>query len=83
MTIQVPTRFREDELAALDQLVADGVADSRSEAIRLAVARLHDHHRRARIGEEITAAYRAMPQTSEDLEWAMDSADDLATAKTW
>ncbi len=83
MTTQVPTRFGENELAALDQLVADGVADSRSEAIRLAVARLHDQHRRARIGAEIAAAYRAMPQTPEELEWAMESADELATEESW
>ncbi len=83
MTVQVPTRFREDELAALDQLVADGVADSRSETIRLAVARLHDQHRRARIGQEIAAAYRAVPQTPEELDWAMESADDLATEELW
>ncbi len=83
MTTQVPTRFGEDELAALDQLVADGVADSRSEAIRLAVAKLHDQHRRARIGEEIAAAYRAMPQTPEELAWGMDSADDLAAEESW
>jgi Arc/MetJ-type ribon-helix-helix transcriptional regulator len=83
MTTQVPTRFAENELAALDQLVADGVAHSRSEAIRLAVARLHDHHRRARIGEEIAAAYRAMPQTSEELEWALESAADLGAEESW
>jgi Arc/MetJ-type ribon-helix-helix transcriptional regulator len=83
MTIQVPTRFRETEVEALDELVADGVADSRSEAIRLAVARLSDQHRRRKIGQQIAAAYRAQPQSAEEDAWAMASAMALTEAEPW
>ncbi len=82
-TVQVPTRFRAAEVTALDELVADGVATSRSDAIRLAVAQLADRHRRAKIGEAIAAAYRAMPQTDDDDAWAMASAEALTEAEPW
>jgi Arc/MetJ-type ribon-helix-helix transcriptional regulator len=83
MTIQVPTRFRDVEVDALDELVADGVADSRSEAIRLAVARLSDEHRRRKVGQQIVDAYRAQPQTAEDDAWAMASAMALTEVEPW
>ena len=83
MTIQVPTRFRAPEVQALDELVADGVAESRSDAIRLAVARLYDEHRRRKIGEAIAEAYRAVPQTAHDDAWAMASAIALTEAEPW
>jgi predicted nuclease of restriction endonuclease-like (RecB) superfamily/Arc/MetJ-type ribon-helix-helix transcriptional regulator len=83
MTIQVPTRFRETEVQALDELVADGVADSRSEVIRLAVARLAERHRRAKVGAAIVAAYRAEPQTAEEDAWALANAIALTEAEPW
>jgi Arc/MetJ-type ribon-helix-helix transcriptional regulator len=83
VTIQVPTRFRNTEVQALDELVADGVADSRSEVIRLAVARLSERHRRAKVGAAIVAAYRAEPQTAEEDAWALANAIALTEAEPW
>lgn len=83
MTTPVPTRFKPDQLAVLDGLVADGVAPSRSEVIRLAVARLHDAHARRQVGEAIAAAYRALPQTAEDDALAMANANALTQAEPW
>jgi Arc/MetJ-type ribon-helix-helix transcriptional regulator len=83
MTIQVPTRFRDVEVDALDELVADGVADSRSDAIRLAVARLSDEHRRRKVGKQIAAAYRAVPPSAQEDAWAMASAMALTEAEPW
>jgi Arc/MetJ-type ribon-helix-helix transcriptional regulator len=83
VTTQVPTRFPDDELVALDALVADGVARSRSEAIRLAVERLVDAHRRERIGQAIAAAYEDRPQTPEEDELALASAIALVEAESW
>ena len=80
---QVPTRFDEVELAQLDQLVAEGIAGSRSEMIRLAVAEVHDAHRRRRIGQSIADAYRATPQSSADDELAMANAVMLTEAEPW
>lgn len=83
MTVQVPTRFRDAEVDVIDELVADGVADSRSEVIRLAVARLAEQHRRAKTGAAIVAAYQARPQTAEENAWALANAVALTEAEPW
>ncbi len=82
-SVQIPTRFRDDELADLDSLVADGVAESRSQVIRLAVERLFDAHRRRTIGEQIAAAYRTVPQTDDEHAWAVANAIALTEAEPW
>jgi Arc/MetJ-type ribon-helix-helix transcriptional regulator len=64
---QLVTRI-EDELASkVDELVTEGVVGSRSEAVRLGLARLVEEHRRARIGAQIVEAYTRQPQTEEEL----------------
>lgn len=83
MTTSVPTRFKDEELEALDGLVALGVAGSRSEAIRLAVADLVDRHRRAAVGRAIAEAYRDAPQTADDDALAMANAEALTDAEPW
>jgi Arc/MetJ-type ribon-helix-helix transcriptional regulator len=83
MTMPIPTRFDPDELAALDELVRAGVAKTRSDAIRLAVAQLHDRHRRAAVGAAIAEAYLASPQTEEDDALAAANANALTEAEPW
>jgi Arc/MetJ-type ribon-helix-helix transcriptional regulator len=83
MTTQVPTRFNDGELAVLDQLVADGAAGSRSELIRLAVEEFNRAHHRRRVGESIAEAYRQLPQTDAEVEWAMANAIALTEAEPW
>ena len=53
MTTPVPTRFTEEELELIDQLVNDGVGDSRSAVIRRGVHHLADSIRRMRVGAAI------------------------------
>lgn len=83
MTTPVPTRFTDDELALIDELVDAGVGDSRSAVIRRGVHHLADAVRRARIGAAIAASYREHPQTPEDDELAMASAIALTEAEPW
>jgi Arc/MetJ-type ribon-helix-helix transcriptional regulator len=83
MTTPVPTRFTDDELALIDELVAAGIADSRSAVIRRAIHHLAESVRRARIGAAIAASYRQRPQTPEDDELAMASAMALTEAEPW
>ena len=83
MTVQVPTRFHSDEVDKLDELVSAGLAASRSEVVRLAVARLYDEHRRRKIGEAIVAGYRAHPQTAEEDAMAAANAVALTEAEAW
>lgn len=83
MTTPVPTRFSDDELALIDELVAEGLGDNRSAVIRCAVLRLGDAVHRARVGVAIADSYRQRPQTVEDDELAMASAIALTDAEPW
>lgn len=83
MTTPVPTRFTDEELALIDDLVDRGVADNRSAVIRQSVHRLADAVRRAEKGEAIAASYRAVPQTTEDDELAMANAIAMTEAEPW
>lgn len=70
---QLVTRIDEDLALALDALVAEGVVESRSDAVRQALRELIDRHRRRQRAEADIAAYTAMPQTDEEL-WGVDEA---------
>lgn len=83
MTTPVPTRFSEEELALIDELVAEGVGENRSAVIRQGLHHLADAVRRARIGATIAASYRERPQSDEDDELAMASANALNEAEPW
>ncbi|MDX2379918.1 MAG: hypothetical protein QNM02_09195 [Acidimicrobiia bacterium] len=83
MTTPVPTRFSDEELAMIDRLVEDGIADSRSAVIRRGVHHLVDSVRRAQVGETIAASYRELPQTVDDNELAMASAIAMTEAESW
>jgi metal-responsive CopG/Arc/MetJ family transcriptional regulator len=64
---RIVVRLDDRLLAGVDGLVADGVAATRAEVVRLALVRLMDERRRARASEHIVAAYRRHPQTDEEL----------------
>ena len=83
MTTPVPTRFSNEELALIDDLVEQGVGDSRSAVIRQGVHHLADTVQRARIGADIAASYRDQPQTSEDDDLAMANAIAMTEAEPW
>lgn len=83
MTTPVPTRFSDDELALIDELVDRGVGDSRSAVIRRGVHHLADSVRRAQVGAAIAASYQARPQTAADDDLAMASAIAMTEAEPW
>lgn len=70
---QLVTRIDDDLARDLDALVAEGVVESRSDAVRTALRELIDRHRRRRRAEADIAAYTAMPQTEDEL-WGIDEA---------
>ncbi|HUG64593.1 MAG TPA: ribbon-helix-helix domain-containing protein [Gaiellaceae bacterium] len=70
---QLVTRIDDDLARALDALVAEGVVESRSEAVRTALRELIDRHRRRQRAEADVAAYTRMPQTDDEL-WGIDEA---------
>jgi Arc/MetJ-type ribon-helix-helix transcriptional regulator len=83
MTTPVPTRFSDEELALIDELVEQGIGESRSAVIRRGVHLLADSVRRARVGAAIAASYRVRPQTHEDDELAMANAIAMTEAEPW
>lgn len=83
MTTPIPTRFSEEELIAIDRLVAAGVGRNRSDVIRHAVDLLDDAVRRAKTGETIAESYRRQPQTATDDEMAMANAIAMSEAEPW
>ncbi len=80
---QVVTRIDENLVEALDELVADGVIGSRSEAVRLGLERLVDEHRRKLIGAQIVDAYRRQPQTPEELAGLEKATRALVDEEPW
>jgi Arc/MetJ-type ribon-helix-helix transcriptional regulator len=83
MTTPVPTRFSDEDLALIDELVEQGVGDNRSDVIRRGVHHLADAVRRARVGASIAQSYRDHPQTAEDDQLAMASAIAMTEAEPW
>lgn len=74
----------DDELVEqLDELVKSGEAKSRSDAVRRAVEEMIDQRRRRRVGEEIAAAYRRIPETEEELRWADESTRSMIAEEPW
>ena len=59
---QLVTRIDAELVAAVDDLVATGVVQSRSDAVRIGLVRLVDDERRQRIGQAIVDGYRRVPQ---------------------
>jgi Arc/MetJ-type ribon-helix-helix transcriptional regulator len=83
MTTPVPTRFSDEELALLDELVDQGVGESRSAVIRRGVHHLADSVRRARVGEAIARSYRNQPQSEDDDAMAVANALAMTEAEPW
>ena len=83
MTTPVPTRFTDEELELIDEMVSEGIGDSRSAVIRQGVHHLADAVRRARIGDAIARSYREQPQTTEDDDLAMANAIAMTEAEPW
>jgi len=80
---QLVTRVDDQLAAEVDALVADGVVRNRSEAIRVALERLIEEHRRRRIGAEIVEAYRRQPQTEEELAGLDEATRALIAEEPW
>ena len=83
MATPIPTRFFDEEVRLIDELVDAGVGASRSEIIRRGLHHLVDAVQRAAVGAEIADSYRRHPQSAEDDAIAMASAQALAEAEPW
>ncbi len=80
---QLVTRIDEDMAAQLDQLVATGEFNSRSDAVRRGLAALIDTHQRRRIGDAISDGYRRLPQTQQEMGWADSATASMIAEEPW
>lgn len=80
---QLVTRIDDDLARELDALVAEGVVESRSDAVRTALHELIDRHRRRKIGDAIVEGYRRTPETEQELAWAHDLAVRMIEEEPW
>ena len=83
MSTPIPTRFSDEEIEVLDELVAAGVGDNRSAVVRLAIVRLAEAVRRERAGAAIAASYRQRPQSVEEDRAALANAHAMTEAEPW
>ena len=83
MSEQIAVRLPEELASSLDELVTVGRFSSRAEAVRTAIEELIDGERRRRIGQEIVAGYRRIPQTDEELAVAAASAVRSIEEEPW
>jgi len=80
---QFVIRIDDDLAKEIDALVMEGVAESRSDAVRRALRALVERHHRRRIGEAIVAGYRSQPQTEEEIGWADEASIRMIAEEPW
>ena len=83
MTQLVSARIEDDLVAAIDELIADGVVGNRSEAVRVGIEQLLDRHRRAKTGRRIADAYRRVPQRAAESDWSDDATVAMIGEEPW
>lgn len=80
---QLVTRVSDKLVEQIDALVAEGVVESRSDAVRRALEALVNEHRRRRDAEATIAAYTSQPQTAEEIGWADEATIRMIEEEPW
>lgn len=80
---QLVARVDDSLVDAIDQLVRDGEVASRSDAVRIALARLVDERRRAATARLIVEGYQRVPETDQELAWAEANTRQLIEEEPW
>jgi metal-responsive CopG/Arc/MetJ family transcriptional regulator len=80
---QLVTRVDDALVREVDSLVAEGVVESRSDAVRRALRELVDRHRRRLDAEKTIAAYTAQPQTEEEIGWVDEATRRMIEEEPW
>ena len=80
---QLVTRISDELLARVDELVAAGLIESRSDAVRVGLRQLVDEHRRRRVADAIVAGYQAKPQEPSELGWPDEATVAMIADEPW
>lgn len=82
-TEQIAVRLPIEELAALDDLVDEGIYPNRTAAVRAGVRAIADLEKRRRIDAAIVDGYRRLPPTHAEDETALASLRDAIAEEPW
>ncbi|MFV1989035.1 MAG: ribbon-helix-helix domain-containing protein [Gemmatimonadota bacterium] len=80
---QLVTRIDADLASHVDELVAEGVFESRSDAVRRGLRALIDDHRRRQTAEAIIRGYADTPQTEEEVGWTDEATRRMISDDPW
>ncbi len=80
---QLVTRLDADLLEQVDNLIAAGSIENRSEAVRSALTLWVHQMRRDNIDRTTVAAYIKQPQTPEEVDWTDAAARQLIEEEPW
>jgi Arc/MetJ-type ribon-helix-helix transcriptional regulator len=80
---QLVTRLDADLLEQVDNLIAAGSIENRSEAVRSALTLWVHQMRRDNLDRTTVAAYLKQPQTPEEVDWTDAAARQLIEEEPW
>lgn len=80
---QLVARVDHEFIEAIDELIADGVVSSRSEAVRQGLQILIDQSRRRRTADAIVRGYQSKPQTEDEWGWADEATVRMIGEEPW
>jgi Arc/MetJ-type ribon-helix-helix transcriptional regulator len=80
---QLVTRIDAELARSIDRLIADGIAESRSDAVRKGLRVLIEQTRRRSTADAIIAGYTNHPQTDEEASWADEATLRMIAEEPW
>jgi Arc/MetJ-type ribon-helix-helix transcriptional regulator len=80
---QLVTRIDTALAESIDRLVAEGVVESRSDAVRRGLHALIEQTRRRRTAEAIVAGYTRHPQAEDEVAWADRATVQMIADEPW
>lgn len=80
---QLVTRIDNDLATSIDELIAEGVVESSSDAVRQGLRALIQQTRRRRTADAIAAGYTHRPQTEDEVAWADRATVQMIADEPW
>lgn len=80
---QFVTRIDTDLEQQVDALIAEGIVESRSDAVRRGLGILIDQHRRQKTARQIVAGYKRQPQGPDESGWGDRATLQMIAEEPW
>jgi Arc/MetJ-type ribon-helix-helix transcriptional regulator len=82
-SVQIAVRVPGELLGAVDQLIADGLIESRADAVRQGLEQIIAKVQRVRIDQALLSGYRRIPPTPEEEEAALQALRAAIEEEAW